>query len=118
MVAQCLSGDDVIKLQTLTRDVVLAPEMATLAATWVRNTHPSGDVSETKNVVRYGASPRAVQALVLAARANALMNGRSWVSREDLQAHVHAVLQHRILMHFDAVLDGISAKSIVDAVIR
>ena len=73
--------------------------------------------AEVEGMIEHGASPRAVQGLILAGRATALMDGRTWVSEEDLRTHAHSVLDHRVLIQFDAALDGIRAEQVVDAVL-
>ena len=70
-----------------------------------------------KKFVRFGASPRAMQALLLAGRANALLAGRAWVGVEDLVAVAPPVLRHRMILGFDATLDGIAADALVADVI-
>ena len=66
-----------------------------------------------KKFVRFGASPRAMQALLLAGRANALLAGRAHVGIEDLVAVATPVLRHRMILGFDATLDGVTADSLV-----
>jgi MoxR-like ATPase len=63
--------------------------------------------------VRWGAGPRAGQALLLGAKARALLDGRSVVAHEDIRAVALPVLRHRILLNFQAEADGIEADRIV-----
>jgi MoxR-like ATPase len=108
-----------LELQRLTREIVVAPHVADLAARLTMATHPaSADAPDAiQRFVRYGASPRAMQALVLAGRAHALLSGRSWVSEEDVRAVAHPVLRHRMIPTFDARLEGVTNDALVDALL-
>jgi MoxR-like ATPase len=79
----------------------------------VRATRPQQtDVPQVKEWVRWGAGPRAGQALVLSAKARALLAGRFAVTLDDLRAVAAPVLRHRILVDFRAEADGIDADTI------
>src|SRR5690606_41363575 len=67
--------------------------------------------------VRFVASPRGAQALVLTAIATALLDGRPSVAAEDLRAVAHGALRHRLVLGYEAVADGVTADQIVDAVL-
>ena len=111
--------DTLIELQDLTREIVVAPHIAELAARLTMATHPeSPDAPEqVRRFVRYGASPRAMQSLVLAGRAYALLSGRAWVSEDDIRAVAHPVLRHRMIPTFDARLEGVTNNALVDALL-
>ena len=68
--------------------------------------------------VRWGAGPRAGQALVLAAKARAVMQGRPAVSLDDIRAVAPPVLRHRVLVNFQAVAEGITAEQVVQDVLE
>jgi MoxR-like ATPase len=114
-----MGRDTLIELQDLTREIVVAPHIADLAANLTMATHPESPNApeQVKRFVRYGASPRAMQALVLAGRAHALLCGRAWVSEDDLRAVAHPVLRHRMIPTFDARLEGVTNNALVDALI-
>jgi MoxR-like ATPase len=84
--------------------------------TLVTATHPdSPDASEAaKKYLRYGASPRAAQAIVTAGRVYALLDGRFNVSKEDLRRAALPVLRHRVIANFEAEADGITTDRIVN----
>ncbi|TVQ92235.1 MAG: AAA family ATPase [Deltaproteobacteria bacterium] len=107
-------------LQRLVREVVVASNVADLAARLVLATHPHHHEAPSivKRFVRYGASPRAMQAMLLAGRAEALMSGRPWVDEADLRAVALAVLQHRIGLAFEAELEGVGPKQVVQTVLE
>ena len=72
-------------------------------------------MEEVGRYVRYGPSPRGAQALVLTAKAHALLGGRHHVSHEDNRAESHAALRHRLILNFDAEADRVHPDRIIDA---
>ncbi len=66
-----------------------------------------------KKYVRYGASPRAGQALILAAKIRAVREGRFHVATEDIFAFAEAVLRHRVMLSFEAQADGITIEQLL-----
>jgi MoxR-like ATPase len=107
-------------IQRLVRQIVVAPHVADAAAKMTMATHPGqpGAPEKVTRYVRFGASPRAMQALLLAGRASALVAGRAWVGVEDLQAVAHPVLRPRMILGFDATLDGITTDGLIKSVIE
>jgi MoxR-like ATPase len=67
-----------------------------------------------KDWVRWGAGPRAAQYLVLGAKAHALIQGRTYVSTDDVKAVAHPVLRHRVLTNFQAEAEGVTPDIVVD----
>ena len=108
-----------IELQDLTREIVVAPHVAEFAASLTVATHPESNNAPdpVRRFVRYGASPRAMQALILAGRAYALLCGRAWVCEDDIRAVAHPVLRHRMIPTFDAKLESVTTNDLVDAVL-
>ncbi|MBX7082825.1 MAG: AAA family ATPase [Nannocystaceae bacterium] len=108
-----------LDLQNLVRDIVIAPHVAEFAAALTLSTHPdaANAPAEIKRFVRYGASPRAMQALLLAGRAYALLCGRAWVAEDDIRAIAHPVLRHRMIPSFDAKLEGVTNNHLVDTLL-
>src|SRR5690606_42156330 len=82
-------------------------------------THPDleGSPDLVKRYVRFGASPRAAQAIVLAAKASALIDGRPNVAASDLRAMAFAALRHRLVLGYEAVADGVSPDQVVQALL-
>ena len=114
------TGDDLLRAQALVRDIAAAPNVIDYATRLVRATRPGGDGQGPPVVaqcVRWGAGPRAGQALVLAGKARAVLHGRPAVSLDDVRAVAAPVLRHRVLLNFQAEADGISAASIVAQVL-
>ena len=117
-VQKVLDVSELLKIQTLVREVVLAPDVARCAAVWVQKTHVGCGDPIVSRSIRFGASPRAVQSLILAGRAHALVQGRTWVSVDDLRAVAVPVLAHRIVLAFDAVLDGVRAETLISSIVQ
>ncbi len=110
-----LSAERVREMQALTRQVPLGPRPRAWIARLVHATRPEAPEAGplTRRYVRYGASARAAQALVLCGKVLALAQGGAAVAREDLTAIVPAVLRHRIVLNFEADADGVAADAIV-----
>jgi MoxR-like ATPase len=91
-------------MQALARQVPIASHVADYAVRIVMATHPEDEAAPepTRRFVRYGASPRAAQAMVLAAKILALLNGRLNVSFEDIRRVSPPALRHRVLLNFEA----------------
>ncbi|MBK8250975.1 MAG: MoxR family ATPase [Gemmatimonadetes bacterium] len=118
-IAPVIHGDDLRRLQRRVRAVV-APEAALeYAAALVRATRPeAGGRGPVKQYVRWGAGPRAGQALILGAKAHALLNDRDAVSPADIRRVALPVLRHRILTNYAAQAEGVEVAQVVDAVLR
>ena len=83
-------------------------------------THPEdGNATpEVKRFVRYGASPRAAQAILASSRAKALLEGRFHVSRDDVNIMVTAALRHRMILSFEGEAEGITTDEVIQDIIR
>ncbi|RPI46266.1 MAG: AAA family ATPase [Betaproteobacteria bacterium] len=115
-----LSAGDVMALRELVRSVVLAAHVKDYAIRMVLATH-AGNAEATplvRRYVRHGASPRGLQAIVLAAKALALFAGRINVSFDDLAAAAPAALRHRVLLNFEAEAEGIDVEDLIAEVVR
>jgi MoxR-like ATPase len=114
-----LHAEDVLALQRGVREVVVADSMLRYASQLVRASRPGEPNTPTtiSQYVRWGAGPRAGQALILGAKASAFLDGRAAVSPDDIRRVAHPVLRHRVLPNFAAEADGISADAMVDALL-
>ena len=107
-------GAEIERMHSLVREVPAAENVIDFATRIVRNTRPGdGAADYVTRWVRWGAGPRAGQALLLGAKARALLDGRSVVAPEDIEAVALPVLRHRILVNFQAEADAIDADAIV-----
>ena len=110
---------DVLRITALCRTVLLAERCKEAAIDLVMATQPLPGAAEgdARRHIRYGASPRALQALIRAARVRALMAGRAHVDVEDIAAIALPVLRHRILLRLESELDGLDADAALASVI-
>jgi MoxR-like ATPase len=112
-----LDVQTLLRLQQLVRDIAIGEHLLRYAARLVRATRPQETtVAAVKKHVGWGAGPRAGQALVLAAKARALMAGRLAVTRDDIGAMLLPVLAHRVLRNFEAEADGVAMADILQAI--
>ena len=111
-----ISGEEARALQRMVRDVPAAEPALRFAAQLVRATRPSEkDSGEMiRKYVRWGAGPRAGQALIVGAKAHALLAGRFAVSPADILRVARPVLRHRVLPNFAAEAKGVGAEQIID----
>jgi MoxR-like ATPase len=108
-----------LRLQLLVRDIEIGDHLLRYATRLVRATRPGeSTVSAIRQHVGWGAGPRAGQALVLASKARALMQGRLAVTRDDIGAMLLPVLAHRVLRNFEAEADGVAMADILGALHR
>lgn len=111
-----LHAEDIVNLQHLVRMVELSPVLLGYIADLVRATRADelDEVNDkVRRYVRWGAGPRAGQALALCAKANALIDGRFAVTLQDIEAVSFAVLRHRILLNFQAEADAIDSDQVI-----
>ena len=112
--AAVLGADELTWLQQLTREVRASEEMLAYITRLVRATRPDDGAGPlVREWVRWGAGPRAGQALVLGAKARALLEGRFAITPDDVRALAEPVLRHRVLVNFRAEAEGMTADSIV-----
>jgi MoxR-like ATPase len=118
-IAPVMSGEEIIALQVLTREVHVGEDLLAWITRLVRATRPqTSDVDEVRDWVRWGAGPRAGQSLVLAAKARALIHGRLAATRDDVEALAAPVLRHRLLLSFAAEAEQRSSDDVVGALLR
>jgi MoxR-like ATPase len=108
------TGDEIERARLLVREIVAADNVVDYATRLVRASRPDQDAGEyVKQWVRWGAGPRAGQALLLAGKARAVLHGRPAVSPDDVRAVALPVLRHRLLVNFQAEAEGVDAESVV-----
>ena len=114
-----IGGEEIQQLQSLVRDVTISDELVQFVAALVRATRPqTSTVAYVKEWVRWGSGPRAGQALILTAKARALLKGRYAVLMDDIQAMAYPVLRHRILMNFKAEAEDITSDSVTETLLK
>ncbi|MDX1682725.1 MAG: MoxR family ATPase, partial [Phycisphaeraceae bacterium] len=115
-----MDAEEVMRVQSLVRDVPVPDHVVRYALRLVRATRePGRDEADLRDdyvrqYLSWGAGPRASQNLVLAAKARAVLDGRSHAVLEDLTAVAHPVLRHRLLTSFSAEADGVKSDDVID----
>src|SRR6266446_6370558 len=115
-----LSGDQILDLQRLVRRVPVTDHVIQYTLALVRQTRigEPGIPKFVRDWLSWGAGPRAVQYLILGAKARALLHGRTHVQSEDISALAYPVLRHRILLNFAAESEGVTPDDIVERLIQ
>jgi MoxR-like ATPase len=119
-VERVMSGAKVVGFRELIREVPIADHVRQLASTIIMATHPLWEHSPepARRFIRYGASPRGAQALVLGAKVRALAEGRFNVSVDDLRALAAPALRHRIILNFEGEAEGIDVDTLVGQIVE
>src|SRR5882762_3058254 len=120
VVDRVMSGAKVLAYRELIREVPVAAHVRDFASGIVMATHPQwADAPDvTRRFVRYGASPRGAQALILGAKVRALAEGRYNVSLDDLKALAAPALRHRVILNFEGEAEGIDVDTLVSQIIE
>jgi MoxR-like ATPase len=114
------NGKMISEMQELARTVPIASHVLSYAARLITATQPDSKDSPsiTKQYVRYGASPRGMQALILAAKIFALLDGRFNVAFADLKGAALPALRHRVVLNFEAQAEGMSGDEVVRGIME
>lgn len=115
-IAPVLNRDEIMQMQHTVRQVLVAEFVQRYAARIALGTHPDSPyaIDMTKQFIRYGASPRGVQTLILGAKVRALLAGRFNVSCEDVREVAKPALRHRIIRNFEAEAENVNPDSVLD----
>jgi MoxR-like ATPase len=113
------NGEDLLEMRATANAIPVAEDVMRYAMMLCSATHPDSECASeaAKKYVRLGASPRAGQALISAAKVKALMNGRYNVSYSDVNELAYPVLRHRMKLTFEAVAERVSADEIITMII-
>ncbi|UCD74114.1 MAG: MoxR family ATPase [Phycisphaerales bacterium] len=119
-VERVLDGPTIIQYQQLVRRVIVAPHVQDYAVRLVLATHPGGELATpmVNQFLRFGASPRAGQALVLAGKVRALLDNRGNVSVDDIRAVVQPAMRHRCLLNFEGEAEGKTTDEILNNIVE
>ncbi|MHC4977113.1 MAG: AAA family ATPase [Planctomycetota bacterium] len=111
-----LGAEEVMGYQRLVRRCAIAEHVRDYAVRLVMATQPGSRFASpmVEQYVGFGASPRGAQALVMAAKCLALLDGRPTASMDDIRAMARECLRHRVLMNFDASAEGVSSDNVID----
>jgi len=115
-----MTGSEILGAQKLVRRILMAPHVQDYAIRVSMATHPGGRfaIEATNKYVRWGASPRAAQALTLGAKLCAMLDGRYNASFSDVQRVATPALRHRLLLNFEGEAEGISVDDVVKEIIE
>ena len=113
-------GAMIVRMQKLARGVPIASHVTEYAARLVKATHPDdpGAPEIVRRYVRYGASPRGVQAMILAGKIIALLDGRYNVAFDDLCTAALPALRHRLILNFEGQAEGISSDEVIKEILE
>jgi MoxR-like ATPase len=114
-----INTEQIIRAQELVRHVAIAPHVQDYAIRLVLATHPQGEFATdmTNRFVRFGSSPRGVQALVLGAKVRAMLDERYHVSFSDIAGAVLPGMRHRILLNFEGQAEGIISDDVLNEIL-
>src|SRR5947208_1287135 len=117
---QVASGEQLMHLIKTARAVPIATHVKEYAVRLLLATHPDQEDAPdpVRKYVRYGASPRGLQALIMTSKVLALLEGRYNVSLEDLQHVAFPSLRHRIILNFDGLADGVTAEDLIETIVE
>ena len=115
-----LSGKRIIEMSAVARTIPISDEVRRYGIALVLATHPDHELvaEPTKKFVRFGASPRGIQALILGAKIRAILDQRFHVAREDLRAMAKPVLRHRLILNFEGQAEGVSTDDVIDQILQ
>jgi MoxR-like ATPase len=113
-------GQALLQMGQLARQIPVASHVSEYVARLLLATHPGQpDAPEMiKRFVRYGASPRGAQAMILGAKVNALFNGRYNVAFSDIQSVVYPALRHRLILNFEGEAEGVTVEQIIEMILQ
>lgn len=114
------NGPTIIAMQRLARQVPIAQHLTAYAVALLEATHPKNDSAPegVRRYVRYGASPRGLQAMIIAAKIQALIDGRYNVDAADLHAVMLPALRHRLILNFEGQAEGITPDEVLQEVMK
>jgi MoxR-like ATPase len=110
----------ILEMRELVRKVPLARQIQDYAVRVVLATHPENPEATalSKQFMRYGASPRGLQAIILAAKIRALLEGRYAVAIDDIRHVAPPALRHRLILNFEGEAEGVKADTIIAEILK
>jgi len=115
-----LHGHDILEMRSLVREVPVSSDRVEEVARLIRATDPSDESAppDVRGLLRFGASPRGGQAVLLLAKARALLGGRPWVAEEDVEAVCAPALRHRLIFSYEGEASGVPTDELVAQALR
>lgn len=114
-----MTGERILEMGALSRLIPIAADVRRYGIAIVVATHPEHELAAepAKKYVRFGASPRGLQSLILGAKIRAILDNRYHVAREDLRIMATPVLRHRMILNFEGQAEGVSADDVIEKII-
>ena len=114
-----LNGEQILKMRALAREILVAGQVHEYVAKLIMATHTDSPnaTSEVRRFLRFGASPRGGQSIILAAKVRALMDGRHNVAFEDIQRSTIPSLRHRLILNFEGEAEGKTTDEVIQSVL-
>ncbi len=114
-----MSSDKLIYYQSFIEDVPISDKMVEYIVKLVSLTRPGiSKIQLVKEFVNIGAGPRASQYIVIASKANAILNGKYAVTKDDINKVLYPVLNHRIILNYSAYSEGITNRNLIEEVVK
>jgi MoxR-like ATPase len=106
-------------MSELARQIPISDEVRRYGIALVLATHPENELASpaTRQYVRYGASPRGLQAMILGAKIKAILDSRYHVAREDLRSMAQPALRHRLILNFEGQAEGIRPDDVLQKIL-
>ena len=114
---KALGKEKLIAIQDLTRKIPISEEIKAYTLSIVTHSRPQVGCA-AKKYLDFGASPRATIGLVLSAKARALMQGRNYVSKEDIENMAYPVLRHRLILNFESERKGVTPDKVISEILK
>jgi len=115
-----LTGEQVLQMRQLALDVPVARHVQDYAVRVVEATHPEMESAPevTRRFIRYGASPRGAQAIIVAAKVRAVIDGRFNVAVDDIRSVLKPALRHRLILNFEGEAEGVGQDAVLDGIVE
>ncbi len=115
-----IGGEEIMEMRALAAEVPIVDDVLDYAVNLVSGTHPElqGAPDAAKKYLKYGASPRAAQAIVTGAKVRALMNGNYNVSYDDIDALAAPVLRHRVKINYNAINEKLTVEDVIAMLVK
>lgn len=117
-ISSLANKEKIERMQKLIRSVPVPEEIRDYAVQILEATHPSSEKGPFSKYIRYGASPRGVQSMILSGKVYALISGRYNVSFEDISRAAYPSLRHRIILSFEGEAESITPDTIIDSILK
>lgn len=118
-IKKVVASAEILRLSSMLDEVFIEEKIKSYIVRLVRNTRPEErTIPELIPYIRHGASPRASLSILKSSKANALLNGRTYVIPEDVRVSLVEILRHRILLTFEAISEELDVESLIRTVVE